>query len=242
MKKSTGLLLILILFFGVASGSAQSKKRWPSFLNHEQRPNSVLYLPEPTDTLCPEFASDLVWHYWGRRQRANEQRAEQAHQEADMSIKAYCGWLSGLLDIQLSEEETPETAKLINYVISDASYGTSNAKRHYDRKRPFLQFNDGTLIPEEEESHHTPSYPSSHAAAGWAVALIMTELCPDMQETLLKWGYEYGESRIIAGFHYRSDVEAGRLVASAVVARLHADTPFLEQMKKAKKEIEKLRK
>ena len=241
IKKFTGILLLLF-FVTSLNCEAQNQKRWPSFLNREQRPDEVLFLPIPPDTLSPEFVSDLVWHQWGRRQRNNEQRAEQARQEVDLSAKAFCGRLSRLIDAQISEEETPETAKLINYLVSDATYGTSRAKRHYDRKRPFLQFNDGTLIPEEEETHHTPSYPSSHASAGWAVALVFTELCPDRQETLLNWGYQFGESRIIAGYHYRSDVDAGRLTASAIVARLHADSSFLEQLKKARREIEKLRK
>ena len=60
-----------------------------------------------------------------------------------------------------------------------------------------------------------PSYPSSHAAAGWAVALVLSELNPDRAEPILKRGYEYGQSRVIAGYHYQSDVDAARLAASA---------------------------
>jgi acid phosphatase (class A) len=237
-RRTAAILLFTLQYTLLISPvGAQPQKRWPSFLSHEQRPDGVLYLPAPPDTLSQEFMSDVVWHMWGRRQRADIQRAEQARNEAELSITAFCGWLSNMLDIPLSEEMTPETAKLISYVATDAINGTSSAKRHYARKRPFQLFGDGTLIPEDEESHRTPCYPSSHAASGWAIALVMAELCPDRQEALLKWGYDYGESRIIAGYHYRSDVEAGRLAASAVVARLHADAAFQEQMRKAKDEI-----
>ena len=45
---------------------------------------------------------------------------------------------------------------------------------------------------------------------------------------------------MIAGYHWQSDVDAGRLVASAAVARLHADKRFLKLMKKARKEYRKL--
>ena len=51
-----------------------------------------------------------------------------------------------------------------------------------------------------------------------------------------------GQSRVICGYHFQSDVDAGRLVASAVVARLHADDNFMKQLNKAKKEFLELSK
>jgi acid phosphatase (class A) len=72
------------------------------------------------------------------------------------------------------------------------------------------------------------------------VALVLAEINPANQDAILKRGYEIGESRVICGFHYRSDVDAGRITAAAVVARLHADKAFSKQLKKAKKEIARL--
>ena len=37
--------------------------------------------------------------------------------------------------------------------------------------------------------------------------------------------------------HYASDIEAGRTLASAMVARLHGDPQFQADMKKARSEI-----
>lgn len=233
MKKFFTLLLLAATTVGTWGQGNQ----WPSFLEREQRPDGVLYLPAPPDTLSAEFGSDVLWHQWGRRQRVGE-RAEQARREASLSLGMLLQGLSAPMGLELSETATPEVAYLVSRVVTDACGATSKAKRYYKRKRPFLLFGDGTLIPEEEPTHHTPSYPSSHAASGWALALVMAELAPDRQEALLKWGYEYGVSRIIAGFHYKSDVSAGQLAGSAIVARLHADEAFLKQMKKAKKEIE----
>ena len=51
-----------------------------------------------------------------------------------------------------------------------------------------------------------------------------------------------GQSRVICGYHFQSDVDAGRLVASAVVARLHANDAFMIQLGKAKKEFAELSK
>ena len=51
-----------------------------------------------------------------------------------------------------------------------------------------------------------------------------------------------GESRVICGYHFQSDVDAGRLTAAGAVARLHADPGFIKQLNKAKKEFARLKK
>ena len=66
-------------------------------------------------------------------------------------------------------------------------------------------------------------------------------LQPSTREELISaLGQLTDKSRIIAGYHYKSDVEAARLAASACVARLHADEAFQKQMTKAKREVENL--
>jgi len=71
---------------------------------------------------------------------------------------------------------------------------------------------------------------------------VLAEINVDRQNEILKRGYEMGESRVIAGYHYQSDVDNGRIVAAALVARLHADEGFQKQLEKAKKEFAKLKK
>jgi acid phosphatase (class A) len=71
---------------------------------------------------------------------------------------------------------------------------------------------------------------------------VLSELNTDSAEVILKTGYEYGQSRVIAGYHYQSDVDAARMAASACIVRLHADENFMKQLKKVRKELDKLRK
>ena len=76
---------------------------------------------------------------------------------------------------------------------------------------------------------------------GWSVALILVEVNPEAQDAILKRGYDYGESRVIVGAHYESDVSMARLVASAAVARLHADPEFMRDMAAARDEFRKVK-
>ncbi len=239
------LFLTLLLLIGLTAQAQtdsvkSSKKVWPSFLTNEQMPDGSMYLPAPPAFDSQEFVGDLVRYHWGKSLR-DTPRGKQAHFEAGLNLKTILTVFSGPLGMELSREQRPELAYLLERVITDASTATRKAKRHYNRLRPFLYFNEGTLIPEEEDSHHTPSYPSSHSATGWTVALVLTELFPERAEQILKAGYEYGQSRVIAGYHYQSDVDAARMAASAGVARLHADEVFRNQMEKVRKEIEKLK-
>ena len=50
----------------------------------------------------------------------------------------------------------------------------------------------------------------------------------------------YGESRVIAGAHWQSDVDASRVAASIGVAALHTSPEFLAQMARAQEECRKL--
>lgn len=95
-----------------------------------------------------------------------------------------------------------------------------------------------TCNPEQQEELSTNgSYPSGHTAIGWATALVLAEVNPDRQNEILKRGFEMGQSRVICGYHFQSDVDAARIVASAVVARLHANDAFVKQLNKAKDEF-----
>ncbi|MCR5013403.1 MAG: peptidase M15 [Bacteroidales bacterium] len=50
----------------------------------------------------------------------------------------------------------------------------------------------------------------------------------------------YGESRVIVGAHWQSDVDAARLGSAIFVSRLHTSPEFLEQLAKAQKEFKRL--
>ncbi len=120
---------------------------------------------------------------------------------------------------------------------------TRDAKNHYNRIRPFAFFEEMTCNPEQQEELSTNgSYPSGHTSIGWATALVLSEINPDRIDEILDRGFQMGESRVICGYHFQSDVDAGRVVAAGAVARLHADEGFNKQLDKAKKEFSQLKK
>ena len=72
-----------------------------------------------------------------------------------------------------------------------------------------------------------PSYPSNAATLGTASALVLAHLFPREAARYASWAKEFGESRLWAGIHFRSDIrtgdELGRHVAGAVIERARRD-------------------
>jgi membrane-associated phospholipid phosphatase len=114
---------------------------------------------------------------------------------------------------------------LVNVAMYDAMIAAWDAKYAYSRPAPAVA---DSRVRGLVSVGNVPSYPSEHAAAAAAAASVLTFLFP-LEDTLRfqRLMREAGDSRIVAGAAYRSDVEAGyaigRAVAAKVVARARGD-------------------
>lgn len=107
------------------------------------------------------------------------------------------------------------------------------------RPRPFMVMNEPTITPDDEVYlRKNGSYPSGHTILGWSTALILSSINPERADTILARGLMYGESRVIVGAHWQSDVNAGYVAAAAAYAKLQTSPRFMEQLAKARKEFE----
>ena len=204
-------------------------------------PNMRHFLPPPPDTASAAFQYDKAQYRWGLEQRKDSLRCALATQDAEWSVDYMCRIMGGAMGITLSKEATPAIYRMLTAGIFTADKVSETAKAFYMRTRPYMYYHQPTIAPwDEEELSHNGSYPSGHTILGWTTALLLTEMAPEHADTILARGYMYGQSRVIAGFHWQSDVDAGRLAASAAVARLHADRRFMKLMKQARKEYKKI--
>ena len=235
MKRTLIPLAVLLL---AMAATAQSP-----LLDSLQMPNAVNFLPPPPDTATAAFQYDQAQYRWGLEQRKDPVRLAIAVGDAVWSVDNICKIYSGVLGIDISPENTPAIYRMLTLGLLTTDQAGKLPKNHYMRTRPYVFFNEPTIYPSDEKWLRTNgSYPSGHTILGWSAALLLTEVAPDKADTILARGYIYGQSRVIAGYHWQSDVDAARLVASAAVARLHADKRFSKLIKKARKEYNKKRK
>lgn len=107
---------------------------------------------------------------------------------------------------------------LVHAAMYDATLVAWKAKGKYQRALPY-QANPYLKAVAGEPG--IPSYPSEQAAIAMAAATVLAELCPEHKDALLQRAEEAGQSRVVGGAAYPTDVEAGyaigRRVADAVL-------------------------
>ena len=242
MKFIVTLSVALFFTLSATAQKASQQSKWPTFLQKSDLPDVTRFIPTPPDTSSIAYLNDFNRYQWGKSMR-HTPRGQQAVFDAFVETDSILKGFSEAFGMPITRTTTPEIFILMERVENDGSQSVRSAKKKYARKRPYVQFSEPTGVPHEEEAlRHTGSFPSGHTARGWAMALVLAEINPAQQDAILERGYQYGESRVIVGYHYQSDVDAARIAASAVVARLHTNAGFISQLAKAKKEFQKLSK
>ena len=229
------LLYILLFWFCISCEAFADDP--PPFLGASDLPDMNAVLPPPPAFDHALFACDKTRYEWGKALR-DTPRGEQAKEDAKASLHAVVKAFSPVMGIAISSKGTPKIYDLLGRTIDTVMIPIKEGKRYHQRMRPFAYFEEASLLPEQEESHNPrASYPSGHSAIGWTTALLLAEIHPEAQTEILKKGYEYGQSRVIAGYHFQSDVDASRLIVSMVLIRLHSDPEFLRALQEARDEF-----
>lgn len=211
------------------------------YLELKEMPNSLVLLPPPPEEgsialiLDEEISKKNL-------EKKDSARWKQAQSDAILYFPEALEAFSKIEGVTISEEETPNLYILLRRTLADAGLSTYTAKNHYNRARPFMVNNEPTCTPEDEEHlRKDGSYPSGHTAIGWAWALVLSEIFPEKTNHIIQRGREFGESRIVCNVHWQSDVNEGRFMGAATVARLHANPTFQADLKAAKKEVAALK-
>ncbi|MBR3858104.1 MAG: phosphatase PAP2 family protein [Bacteroidaceae bacterium] len=236
MKRSISIIAFL---FTVITIYGQSNH----YLTKEEAPLDTTFIGPPPAFGSLLFEQDFHMYQYGKTLR-DTPRGKQAVKDANTSTDNILDVFSEAFGMKLSKEDTPEIYNLINRMKEDAgSYATRCTKNLYKRTRPYALYNEPTPVPEAEEHlRHNGSYVSGHSATGVAVSMVLACINPERQNQLYKRGLDFGESRWIVGFHHYSDVKAGQMVGALVLPALMNNKDFMDQLAKAKKEFEKLKK
>lgn len=190
-------------------------------------PVTVKYLPGPPDSLSMAFAYDVNQYMYYKTLRESE-RGQQAQNDVSYGVTATAQRMEGVFGVNAADPNLPDIYSFFGVSLRYISQSCGAAKTYYNRRRPFDRFNDPLFSTESPNSLRlTGSYPSAHSMYGWSSALLLSEVNPSLQDDLYNIGYEYGQSRLIVGAHWHSDVVAARLMSEANFARLHANEDYL---------------
>ena len=98
--------------------------------------------------------------------------------------------------------------------LDDAAHIITKLKWSYNRPRPYQAalkhgFN---FKPMSSVSAHSPSYPSGHTIQSLVLANDLASFAPQHRHAFLKLAEKISASRMIAGYHFPSDIQFGRTI------------------------------
>ncbi len=245
--RATGVSMVaLIALCGQAfaqAGDAQSKvtdphfKIAPGYLKPSDLPNSLVLLGPPPEKDSAALARDEEARKATLPLR-NTSRWKLASTDADLAFPQAADNFSCAMGVRIDKKQTPRLYAMTQKMLSDFGLSTYGVKNKYNRVRPFVVHNESTCRADQEAILRSDgSYPSGHTAAGWGWALVFAQINPERSNELLKRGIEFGQSRVICDAHWQSDVDAGRIMGAATVARLQTNAAFLADLRAAKAEV-----
>lgn len=232
MKK---LFLMAMAIVTVSSVWAQFPD---GYLTNETRPDAIAWLPEPPKLTGADFTYDFYYYQWGRELRETGV-GELALYDESAPLEDVFGPALGL---EMSSTTTPEIMLLVERAVSDAHAANKKVKNVIKRTRPFAQFKEPSLKPEEdEEEAGTYSYPSGHSSRGWMYALILATVAPEHAEMLFYRARIYALNRVICGHHWKTDTDASLMLAAGIFATIVSTDEYQAQLKKAREEYARLK-
>jgi len=224
--------MIRRITFALAIGSVSA------FAAHSQAPS---YLPDTAVDLMRLIAPPPV-----PGSAANDAELAELHKlqsvrtpaqveyaQADQTVSVF-RFADSLDTAKFKEKALPATAALFQRVVASASALSEKAKKDFARPRPFAT--DTSLHPVLGRPTNA-SYPSGHSLCGNAMAIVLADLLPERRGTIFARGWLFAKQRPLGGVHYPSDIEAGRICAAVVVARLWQEPAFRADLEAARKEL-----
>ena len=257
MNKLTIILLSNIYFSTVFSANG--------FLTKEELPNNYRILPAPPITptlnkknmiITPAFAQDTAisekMYYTQNNsqqkffngQTISKNRLEIAKADVNKSTEYFLRIFIDPLNIAQEDKLKikRETYNIVTKVVLDANNSAKKAKQKFHRVRPYYFYSRPSCTGDDPQSEKRElSYPSGHSARGMTVARVLAKILPnEYRQKLLARGMEYGDSRVICGAHWQSDVEASRVLSGFVMNSLEENSDYENAIEQAKGKIGKI--
>lgn len=241
LLQRAGVAILLALL--CATVSADHHHRQPRYLDASRIKWLLLIAPPPAPDSA-EQQHDLQTVLDMQAKYASGPRHEKAIADSDAS----CFRFADVMGPGFDTKQLPITAAFLNRATAEVKTANDIIKHHWQRPRPFVVSNKverfGDVAPRAEKedaaslhSFEYSSYPSGHATYGMTCALILTQMVPEEQMQLFQRAIEIGESRLIVGAHFPSDLAAGRMVATAAVTLMTQNANFQHDLKAAEKEL-----
>lgn len=156
----------------------------------------------------------------------------------DVPYRQFDKRVSEELGIQITKKKTPSIYRLLRIIQKSSLRVVDKYKETYKRVRPYVYYSSEDCVSNRNDENASWSYPSGHATFSWAASLALSELSTDNKQGIMQKAKEYGQSRVICGSHWQSDVDVGQKIGSALYTTLKKRPEFVKAMAEAKVELQ----
>ena len=131
----------------------------------------------------------------------------------------------------------PKTKFLMSKIMEVDRVESDKTKAVFHRPRPWMADPRIQTCAQHRDGPQLNSYPSGHAMLGYELGVVLASLIPEKAQAILARARLYGENRILCGFHFRSDVTAGRQYGTALAEAMLKHPQFHAAFLEARSEL-----
>ena len=139
-----------------------------------------------------------------------------------------------VLGSKFDKAALPKTAAFFDRIAATEGAVVDPAKKVFKRPRPYL-LND--LVKPVIDPSKSGSWPSGHATVGTMMGIVLSNMVPEKRAAIMARAREFGENRVVAGMHYPSDVDEGRVAGSVIAQTIMQLDEFKAEFEASKTEL-----
>jgi hypothetical protein len=178
-----------------------------------------LTLPGPSNVDTDQDCRDLVQIVKARSKDLEKVIVWQAYSDARAVWKVQ----------EVHGEPEFANRQLVAALLNEVQLPIFKLKNDHDRGRPWYCCAQ-TLKPmfQKPSPYYPghPAYPSGHATMAYALAYVLSAIDPSKSQDFVDAAKSIAFNREVAGLHYPSDSEAGRILAEHLVKQLLVEPRF----------------
>ena len=211
------------------------------YLDRDDRVDDASILPAPP---APGSAADKADRdtFAATRRLEGTPRWKLATADADRRPTSVLRDFSCAIGAAVDPSRAPALMTMLDRSYRDVEKSIKSVKALYHRARPLAGNAEPVCEPRSKHLETSYSFPSGHATQGWTTALILADLVPDHAKAIMDRGRVYGESRVVCGAHWASDIAASRMAGATLFKALQTDPAFRADLDLARQELVAARK
>jgi len=226
--QKSALALCLFTASALAAFHAQAAEEAQPFTTAQQVDLTHI-LPPPPANDSAQTQRELR-EVLDMQQKRTPEMASQAKADAEENVWVY----SNVIGPKFNAQALPAVSAFFDRIVATKAAVVDPAKDFWKRPRPHML--DSRIEPIVKRSS-SGSWPSGHTTLGTLMGITLANMVPEKRAAIMTRAWQYGDNRVVAGIHYPSDIEMGRIAGSVISQQLSQQQDFQQQYRQARDEL-----